>query len=117
MAAVLLLVIFWGINNGKVLAQAITVEQASKSTVSALNFFYQDQSRFPSSLEFSSQNVMLNYLTVFPLPEFISQTCSQTFVYKRMSNSTYQLSFCLPAAYSGYHKGWNTLNGQQPTGS
>ncbi len=117
MAAVLLLIIFWGINNGKVLAQAAVVESTGKSVSSALQLFYQDQGRFPSALEFSQQNVMLNYLTSFPLPEFVSQTCSQTFVYKRVSNSEFALSFCLPTATSGYNKGWNTLKGLPQAGN
>ena len=116
-AVVLLLVVFWGINTGKVLAQAEIIGQTSQNVAKSLQFYYQDQNRYPSVLEFSQEDVMLNYLTNFPLPNFASASCSQSFVYKRLSDTEFNLSFCLPAGISGYKSGWNIIDGVPETGS
>ena len=114
LAAVLLLVIFWAIGSGQKSAQAAIIVQTSQQAQKALQFFYQDQSRLPSALEFSDQDTMLNYLTGFPLPQFVSASCPQTFDYKRQSDISYTLSFCLPVASGVYRPGWNTINGSLP---
>lgn len=111
LAAVLLLMIFWAVSNGQKAAQAAIIIQTVQQAQKALNYFYQDQNRYPSALEFSDQNAMLNYLTGFPLPEFVSAACAQTFDYKRASDSSYSLSFCLPADSGPYKSGWNTISG------
>lgn len=108
-AVVLLLAIVWGINNGKKIAQAKIIIQTSKNAVSALQYFYQDQNRYPTAVEFADQNLMLNYMSNFPLPDYPSSNCSQSFVYKRADAATYQLSFCLPTAEGGYQAGWNMM--------
>jgi hypothetical protein len=115
-AVILLVVIFWGAGSGQKQAEAQTVISAAKSTVSALQFFYQDQNRYPSATEFLDQNVMLNYLSSFPLPQLVSNACSQTFVYKKITENSFQLNFCLPVAEQGYQQGWNVINGS-PSGN
>jgi len=110
-AVVLLLVIVWGVNTGKKIAQAKILIQTSKSAASALQYFYQDQNRYPTATEFENQNLMLTYFSNFPLPNYPSSACSQSFVYKRPDPATFQLSFCLPTAQGGYGAGWNTING------
>ena len=110
-AAVLLLAAFSGINKGKQLAEAQTVEQTARNLFSALQFFYHDQERYPTALEFEDRHIMLNYLNNFSLPVFSSKICSQNFFYKRASLNGFQLSFCLPAPVKSYSAGWNTING------
>ena len=110
-AVVLLLVIVWGVNTGKKIAQAKILIQTSKSAALALQYFYQDQNRYPTATEFENQNLMLTYFSNFPLLNYPSAACSQSFVYKRPDPVTFSLNFCLPTAEGGYGGGWNTING------
>lgn len=113
-AVILLLGLFWGINAGKQISQAQIILQTEQNTVTALQSFYNDQNRYPSATEFADQNTMLNYLTNFPLPDFSSNICSQSFLYQRISADSFKLSFCLPAADGPYLKGWNSINVSPP---
>jgi 4-amino-4-deoxy-L-arabinose transferase-like glycosyltransferase len=110
-AVVLLLVVFWGANTGKQIAQAQFIAATSQNAAGALQYFYQDQNRYPTAEEFENQNLMLNYLSNFPLPNYVSAKCSQSFVYKRIDTNSFQLSFCLPVAEGNYQAGWNNLSG------
>jgi hypothetical protein len=110
-AVVLLLAIFWGAGYGQKISQSKIIIQTAKNAVLALQYFYQDQNRYPTAEEFGNQNLMLNYMSNFPLPEFPSSACSQSFVYKRTDPADFTLSFCLPTAEAGYQTGWNNLSG------
>ena len=110
-AVILLLCIITGWSSGKKYSEAETVYKNTASLNQALNFFYSDQNRFPTALEFAENNLMLNYLTAFPPIEFISSNCQQSYVYKRNTKDSFQLSFCLPTALLGFNKGWNTIAG------
>lgn len=110
-------VLFWsvssGISKGKQMAQAQTVVATANSLSAGLQYFYSDQDRFPTALEFSDPSLMLNYFSSFPPPDFISTACSQSYIYKRISTSNFNLSFCLPVAYGNYNSGWNGINEQK----
>lgn len=110
-AVVLLWAIFSGISAGNKTAQAQMLVEASKNAASSAQYFYQDQNRYPTPEEFENQNLMLNYMTNFPLPNFPSPGCSQSFAYKRLDINSFQLSFCLPVSSGGYSAGWSTING------
>lgn len=110
-AVILLWAIVSGNANGKNLAQANAVVVASQNISSALMYFYKDQGRFPSPTEFAQSEIMLNYLSSFPLPQFVSKTCSETFVYKRTDPNAFVLNFCLPEGVGNYQKGWNSITG------
>jgi hypothetical protein len=108
-AVILLLAIVWGINTGKKIAQAKIIIQTSKSAALALQYFYQDQNRYPTATEFENQSLMLTYFSNFPLPNYPSSACSESFVYKRAEPAAYSLSFCLPTVEGGYQAGWNSI--------
>jgi len=110
-AVVLLLAIFWGVSQGRKISQSKIIIQTANNSAAALQYFYKDQNRYPSAEEFANQNLMLNYMSNFPLPDFASSVCSQSFAYKRPDPLTFSLSFCLPAAQGGYLAGWNSING------
>lgn len=109
-AAVFLIVLTQGWSAGKNMAEAEAIITASREAVKGLKFFYQDQNRYPSPVEFENPEVMLNYFNVYPLPQYVSKTCAQSFAYRRNSAESFQLNFCLPVATPGYAKGWNNLN-------
>ncbi len=91
------------------MGEAQVIAQTAESVRGALKFFYQDQGRYPSVSEFLNQGVMQNYLNNFPLPEFSSKSCSQSFVYKRPNLQSFQLNFCLPVSVDNYRQGWDTV--------
>ena len=111
MAVVLFWSIFSGINVGHKVAQSKAISQTAKNLNLGLQYFYSDQNRFPSATEFADQNTMRNYFSVFPPADFISSNCSQSFVYKRINEDSFQLNFCLPLANGAHQAGWNTVNG------
>ncbi|MBI5529874.1 MAG: hypothetical protein HY918_00015 [Candidatus Doudnabacteria bacterium] len=108
-AAVLLLAVVLGLSAGKNLAQAETVAASAQSLAKAFEYFYNDQGRFPTAVEFTNQNVMLNYLSGYNLPSFTSKICSDSLQYKKALNGGYVLDFCLPTAARNYAKGWNKI--------
>ena len=108
-AAVLLLAVMLGLASGKNLAQAKTVVASAQALTKAFEYFYNDQGRFPTAVEFTNQNVMLNYLSAYNLPVFASKICSESLLYKKTLSGGYELDFCLPAAAENYAQGWNKL--------
>lgn len=110
-AVVFLWAVVTGSSAGQATAQAQIIAGTGKEVFNALQYFYSDQNRYPSAVEFSDQTVMLNYLTNFPLPDLPSANCSESFVYKRADNNNFSLNFCLPRAFGAYSAGWNTVAG------
>ncbi len=108
-AVILFVAIFQGVKAGKATAQANAVILVTQNFSAGLEYFYQDQNRFPNVLEFNEQNLMLNYFNVFPFPKFISALCTESFEYKKNSNTSVILNFCLPKSAGTYQAGWNTL--------
>ena len=110
-AVVLFLAIVWGAGAGKQLAESAVVLQTAQNLSKGLTYFYNDQNRYPTASEFSDQNIMLDYFTIFPPEDYVSKNCPQSFVYKRADQADYSLAFCLPGASGSYAAGWNTLSG------
>ena len=113
-AAILLLCISWGSSSGRSNAQAEIVDADAHQAVLALKYFYQDQGRFPSDQEFTDKNAMGTYFNIYPLPNFPSSVCQQSFIYNRVSPTSYELSFCLVAPTGGDNQGWNKISGTPP---
>lgn len=109
MTVILLLVLSSAYSFGKRGAQAGLIVNNALELKRGLDFFYQDQDRFPTPLEFQNTNIMSRYFSNFPLSEFPVKGCSELFVYKRTSPTSFQLHFCLPAQSGGYKKGWNQI--------
>lgn len=110
MAVVLLLTILQGSNVGLRDAAAKSVENSVGNLQQGLGYFYQDQNYFPTAVEFADQVKMSGYYDNFPPVDLISPVCSQSYVYKRINDNSYQLNFCLPASEGSFRQGWNSLN-------
>ncbi len=108
-AVILLLFIFWGWSSGKYLAQSENVIANATNITGALDYFYQDQDRYPSALEFQDRNIMMNYLNISPPFNFTSKNCEQSYLYKRIKPSEYLLGYCLPKGIGGQSSGWNQV--------
>ncbi len=109
-AAVILL---WFINlawtKSKADSQSKVILNNAQALTQALSYFYNDQDRYPTALEFLNLNSFGAYLTPFPVEEFFSKKCQQNFSYKRLDSGSYILSFCIPAKTGFYEPGWNDL--------
>ena len=113
LTAVLLLGIFFGIKQGKALAQAGAVLADVRELGKGLDIFFTDQNRFPSQPEFSDSDILLTYFTSVPKNIPDSSACAENFSYNRLSAAGYVLDFCLAADLGQYHKGWNRINVQR----
>ena len=103
-----ILSLFSGISSGKNQAAAETILINTQALQNGLQLFYKDQDRYPTELEFTSQQIMGNYFSSFP-PQIIAMgSCTENFLYKRASFQNYQLNFCLPTGVSPYSSGWNS---------
>jgi type II secretory pathway pseudopilin PulG len=109
MVVFLLLSIVLTWNSGKNSAQSRLVLTNASGLQKALDYFYSDQDRFPTAQEFADRNIMINYANLFPPVNFVSKSCSQSFVYKRASKNNYSLSFCLPKKEGNLKQGWNQV--------
>ncbi len=111
--AVLAGLLFWTALNGHRAAQSRQVLKDAKAITAALEYFYQDQNRYPAITEFEDQNVMRQYLSNFPPQQFASGVCEKSFQYQNSFRSDYELRVCLPKASQGYRAGWNVIKSPQ----
>ena len=95
------------INSGRTQSKMKLVLKNVESISTALEYFYSDQDRFPSVLEFQNKNVMEIYLDSFPPTEVVFKNCQQSLEYKRPKINSYELYFCLPKKVDGFKAGWN----------
>lgn len=101
--------IWWAFGMGKKAAQGRQVVKDAKTIVSALEYFYKDQNRYPAITEFQDQNIMRQYMSGFPPQEFLSSSCAKSFDYTNTYRDDYELRFCLPKGVKGYRTGWNVI--------
>jgi hypothetical protein len=106
----LILAVLRGAEAGKIRAQSRLVAGNARALSQGLRYFYQDQDRYPTALEFANAGVMLGYFNLFPAREFPSGSCFQSFDYKRISDAAFSLNFCLSGKISGLKSGWNSIN-------
>lgn len=107
LAVIFLSGLFFGISNGKKLAQAEVVVRTAKQLQDGFKNFYLDQDRYPTVDEFNNSSVMLNYFSVFPPVQFSNGQCTQSYIYKNAEPQSYQLNICLPKSVSDFSEGWN----------
>ena len=111
LAALLLGSVFWGIRQGRANANAQSVYQDSQEIVKGLDYFFNDQNRFPTPQEFLDTKILFTYFSRLPNNTPDNSFCSENFIYKRLDADSYELNFCLAADLGPYRKGWNQLRG------
>lgn len=109
MAVILLMCLRLGYGSGQRLAEAEVVALNARAVAGGLEFFYNDNARFPTAAEFADTKVMGTYLTGFPPVGFVSGTCDQSYQYRRLRAGSHELYFCLPKGIEGFRQGWNTI--------
>lgn len=101
--------VWLAIINGQKSAQSRQIVKDAAALAVSLEYFYEDQNRYPSNDEFLDQNVMRQYADNFPPQQFVSTTCTENYQYLNTFRTDYELRFCLPKGVAGYRTGWNTL--------
>lgn len=109
---VVALILAWmvAIINGQRSAAARQVVKDVNAITSGLEYFYQDQNRYPSVGEFNDQNIMRQYLSNYPPQIFATGICSASLEYSNTFRNDYELRFCLPNSVKGWPAGWNTIS-------
>jgi hypothetical protein len=111
-AALFVVSLFWGVSRGKSNAISEGVYKQVEQLVTGLDYFYQDQNRFPTVEELTAESIALTYFSSIPNDTALSKNCERSFFYTRLSFTGYQLNFCLASDSGEYKKGWNTLTVQ-----
>lgn len=107
---VLLSLAVFGQGRGKDQAKAKEIVASVGSIVSSLDFFYNDNNRFPTADEFASKEIMQDYFSVYPdFNTWSEGACDAGFNYTRPNTKAYKLDFCLPSNSGEYKKGWNEI--------
>jgi hypothetical protein len=100
---------FWAWWSGTRAGKSSVVVKNIDAIQTGLKYFYTDQNRYPTAVEFQDQNIMLSYMSPLPLQPVIGGSCSQTYRYSSANPRTYELEFCLPKASGGFAAGWNKV--------
>lgn len=103
------LAVWQGYVRGQKAAQGRQIAKDVKAIRQALEYFYNDQNRYPSNDEFADQNIMRLYASGYPPQEFSSNSCPKNYDYSNLFRNDYELRFCLPLGVKGYQTGWNVI--------
>lgn len=106
----LLIFIFLGIGSGKRYAQSQAVLANVQELAVLLNYFKQDQGRFPTQVELSDKNIILTYASVFPIPSLKIPDCNKNFEYVSNEFNNYTLTFCIPSDFGSFKIGQNKFS-------
>jgi len=104
------IVIGFGARAGYRRAQSTVVFKNTGELVKALDFFKQDNNRFPTATEFGDQNAFGRYLTTgFPLKQLAAGDCNKSYDYLLVNPATYSLTVCLSSSVSSSPAGSHEL--------
>ncbi len=104
---ILLFTLIYANTKGQTKAKTQILFYNLQSIVKALDFFYNDQERYPTFSEFESNEIMGWYLSKYPVKDIVSDECLNSFRYVRLEPKKYDLYFCLAEDMEGYNVGWN----------
>jgi hypothetical protein len=111
----LLLAVVMGVVRGRHNAQADFVLRQVATTQQGLQYFYNDHSRFPTTVEFADTSTMARYFSTAGTTEPAIRGCSDPLLeYASDSQKSYQISFCLPVARGAYPAGVSVINERKP---
>lgn len=114
--AVVALLIAWFLvrgawHNGQARAKSAATLADAVQVNAAVDYFYGDQGRYPTTLEFSAPDSFGIYLNPFPPRQLTSGECPATLEYRNPGSGEYALYACLSKASGGVPTGWNGLAG------
>ena len=112
-ACVLLLLyvcLHWGWRAGQDIARTKFTVSTVYATLRALDNFYNDQSRYPSTSEFTDRNRFGVYVNNFP-PHFSTDPlCPGNGSYSTQRERTFTFTFCTPRSLSPFPKGISSVS-------
>ena|SRR3989338_1035039 len=98
-----------GFRAGRNIAQTKDTVHSAQIVLEGLDLFYQDQSRFPSTLEFSDTKKMASYFNYFPPVSYVSTVCPTGLTYKTDNQKNFALTFCLSRSNTSFVQKYNTV--------
>jgi hypothetical protein len=98
-------------HNGQARAKSMVTLADAAQVNTALGYFFSDQGRYPSTLEFSSQDSFGVYLNPFPPRQLTASECPSTLQYRNPNSSQYALYACLAKSANGRPAGWSQVAG------
>ncbi len=101
--------LFWTWTNGYKAAKSKTILKDANAMTQGFEYFLKDQNRYPTTGEFTDNNLMRTYISNYPPQTFPGGVCAQTYDYFSASPNSYELRFCLPKGMKGYQTGWNSV--------
>lgn len=101
--------LWWAVRAGIRSGQSATILKNVAALNTGLGYFFADQNRYPTALEFQDKNIMLNYVSPFPPENLASGLCQETYRYSSPTARTFELAFCLPTGKEGFAAGWNKI--------
>ena len=110
LTVILLVVVLSGVKKGSSTAKAEATILITEQVMDALEYFYQDQERYPTVFEYGDFETISWYFTKYPIANFSSENCPETLKYIRSSSQKYELDFCLTSPVGKYAQGWNKIN-------
>jgi|SRR6185503_8487970 len=95
---VFMLVMGFAVRSGYRRAQSSILYDNTGQLSLALEYFKQDNNRYPSTNEFTDQNSFGRYLNGFPLKPLTSGICNNSYQYVLINPLMYELDVCLPVS-------------------
>lgn len=99
---------FFGFRAGRDLAKSSATLELTHTTMRGLDYFFNDQDRYPSPVEFGEAESFGVYMSQIPLPSFISKQCPVTTTYDTFDERAFEFTYCLPRGLgdqaAGVHK-------------
>ncbi|QQS22790.1 hypothetical protein IPM19_04145 [bacterium] len=107
--ALAVLLLWWAYRAGQHAGQSRQAVKDANAIKQALEYFYQDQNRYPATDEFKDDNLMRQYVSGFPPKQYPSEQCPATFQYSNNFRNDYELRLCLTKGVSGFKEGVNII--------
>lgn len=96
---------FYGFRAGRDLAKSRLAVSQVAASMKALDYFYADQDRYPSSSEFDDRGKLGVYATLVPFPQVTSKDCPGTLAYDTFDERSFVLSYCVTRGFESQTKG------------
>lgn len=110
----LVLCIWYGYKAGFAIAQTRFISLNTRALQKGLDYFYQDQNRYPTEAEFKNTELMKRYFVNFPVPNETIASCGPSITYASYRQLSFTLDFCIPRSTGNFIKGKNSVTEKSP---
>jgi hypothetical protein len=106
---ILALGVLWALTTGVRAGKSTIVMKNTAALKTGIDYFFADQNRYPTAIEFADRNIMADYFSGFPPVAILGGSCTRSYNYSSATAKNFELDFCLPRAAAGYPGGWNKI--------